>query len=46
MSSGKYDHYTKVSCCGFDKYPAEDERDKNRGLTEGFTEIISMVGVP
>ena len=46
MSSSKYDPETKISLCGFDKFPSENEDDNNRGLTEGFTEIISMAGVP
>lgn len=46
MSSSKYNRETKISLCGFDKFPSENEDDKNRGLTEGFTEIISMTGVP
>ena len=46
MASSKYDYKTKVSLCGFDTYPATKEEDKNRGLTEGFTEIIAMAGVP
>lgn len=46
MSSSKYNRETKISLCGFDKFPPENEDDKNRGLTEGFTEIISMTGVP
>lgn len=46
MSSSKYDSETKISLCGFDRFPPKNEDDKNRGLTEGFTEIISMAGVP
>lgn len=46
MASSRYDSDTKISLCGFDRFPAENEGDKNRGLTEGFTEIISMAGVP
>lgn len=46
MASSKYDDETKVSLCGFDRFPAETEEDRNRGITEGFTEIISMAGVP
>ena len=46
MASSYYDSQTGISCCGFDKHPAQDESDKNRGLTEGFTEVISMTGVP
>lgn len=46
MASSRYDSETKISLCGFDKFPAENENDKSRGLTEGFTEIISMAGVP
>lgn len=46
MSSSNYDVKTGNFLCGFDKFPPEKETDKNRGLTEGFTEIISMAGVP
>lgn len=46
MASSNYDKETGVSLCGFDRYPAEKEEDKNRGLTEGFTELVSMSGVP
>ena len=46
MASSNYNPENGDSLCGFDKFPAETEDDKNRGLTEGFTEIISMVGVP
>lgn len=46
MASSRYNPETKTTLCGFDKFPAENENDKNRGLTEGFTEIISMAGVP
>ena len=45
MASSRFDPETGVSLCGFDRFPAETEDDKNRGLTEGFTEIISMLGV-
>jgi len=46
MASSNYNYETNVSLCGFDVYPALYENDKNRGLTEGFTEIISMAGYP
>ncbi|MGN0973207.1 MAG: hypothetical protein ACI4OT_00535 [Bacilli bacterium] len=46
MASSKYDSETKISLCGFDIFPPSGEGDKNRGLTEGFTELISMAGVP
>jgi len=45
MASSKYDEKTAVALCGFDKYPTEIEKEKNRGLTEGFTESLSMAGV-
>ena len=45
MTSSIYDAETKISLCGFDGFPSENEDDKNRGLTEEFTEIISMAGV-
>jgi hypothetical protein len=46
MASSNYDKDSKISLCGFDTYPAKKVDDQNRGLTEGFTEIISMAGVP
>lgn len=46
MASSKYDPSTKVSLSGFDKYPPTTEEDKNRGLTEGMTEVIAKAGVP
>lgn len=46
MASTNYNKDTGVSLCGFDKYPPSEEEDKNRGLTEGFTEIITMTGIP
>ena len=46
VASSSYNAETGVALSGFDKYPPERETDKNRGLTEGFTEIISMAGVP
>lgn len=46
MASSNYDPDTTISLCGFDKYPPETEYDKNRGLTEGLTETLAMVGVP
>jgi len=46
MASSKFDSITETSLCGFDTFPSKTEEDKNRGLTEGFTEIIAMAGVP
>lgn len=46
MASSKFDSTTETSLCGFDTFPSKTEEDRNRGLTEGFTEIISMAGVP
>lgn len=46
MASTKYDEETDKSLCGFDSYPYRFESDKNRGLTEGMTEVIAMTGVP
>ena len=46
MASSNYDSETKTSLCGFDKFPPDNESEKNRGLTEGYTEILSMAGVP
>ena len=45
MASSNYNSVSGVSLCGFDKYPTNNENEKNRGLTEGFTEIISMAGL-
>ncbi|MEE3343691.1 MAG: hypothetical protein VZS44_06355 [Bacilli bacterium] len=42
MASSKYDKETDTFWCGFDKYPATSINDKNKGLTKGLTEIISM----
>lgn len=46
MASTNYNKHTLVSLCGFDRFPAESENDRNRGLTEGMTEVIAMAGVP
>lgn len=46
MASSRYDIDNKISFCGFDIYPANNQSDQNRGLTEGMTEIIAMAGVP
>lgn len=46
MASSRYNSETKTSLSGFDRFPSVKEDDKNRGLTEGFTELISMLGVP
>lgn len=46
MASSNYDSETKTSLCGFDKFPTDNESEKNRGLTKGYTEILSMAGVP
>lgn len=46
MASSSYNKETGVRLSGFDKFPPILLRDKNRGLTEGFTELIAMAGVP
>lgn len=46
MASSKFNPDTKVALCGFDTFPPGSNKEKNRGLTEGFTEIIAMAGVP
>lgn len=46
MASSNYNEETSISLCGFDKYPKEKDEAYNRGLTEGVTEVLSMVGVP
>lgn len=45
MASSNYDSVTSTALCGFDKYPPQKLEDQNRGLTEGFTEIITFTGV-
>ena len=45
MASSNYNYETDISLCGFDKYPTDDISEHNRGLTEGFTEIISSAGL-
>ena len=46
MSSSKYDSDTGIALCGFDTYPSDDIRKSNRGLTEGMTDCLAMIGVP
>ena len=46
MSSSNFNCNNSVSLCGFDVYPPTKIENQNRGLTEGFTELISMAGVP
>lgn len=46
MASSNYDKETKISLCGFNKYPSDDICDSNRGLTEGMTEVLACCGVP
>ena len=46
MASSYYNDEMGISYCGFDRYPAGSENEKNRGLTEGFTEIVAMAGIP
>ena len=46
MASSRFDSNEKVAYVGFDKYPTEEIEERNRGLTEGFTELIAMAGVP
>lgn len=42
MTSSKYDPENETLSCGFDNKPYKKESDKNRGLTEGFTELIAF----
>lgn len=44
MASSNYNSSTDISLCGFDVYPTDKEFEKNRGLTEGFTELIALIG--
>lgn len=46
MASSNYNCDTMISKCGFDTYPSTLEKERNRGLTEGMTEVIAMAGVP
>ena len=46
MASSKYFGEDKGFVCGFDKYPSTQGYEKNRGLTEGFTEFLSSACVP
>lgn len=46
MASSHYDKETGISLSGFDKYPANNIYDSNRGLTEGMTEVLSCCGIP
>lgn len=46
VASSKYNEDTKIAVSGFNTYPTNLESEKNLGLTEGMTEIISMFGIP
>ena len=46
MASSKYFGEGQGFVCGFDKYPATQSYEKNRGLTEGFTEFLAGACVP
>lgn len=46
MASSHYDRENGISLSGFDKYPADNIYDSNRGLTEGMTEVLSCCGIP
>jgi len=46
MASSHYDKETRISLSGFDKYPANNIYDSNRGLTEGMTEVLACCGIP
>lgn len=45
-ASSRYDQDTKISKSGFNTYPTNQESERNLGLTEGMTEVISMYGIP
>lgn len=46
MASSHYDNETAISLSGFDKYPANNIYESNRGLTEGMTEVLACRGIP
>lgn len=46
MASSKYDKSTGILLNGFETYPYKENKDRNKGLTEGYTEFIAMCGVP
>lgn len=46
MASSKYDKSTGILLNGFETYPYKENKDRNNGLTEGYTEFIAMCGVP
>ena len=46
LSSSNHNKKTGITLCGFDKFPAEKQEEENRGLTEGFTELIVFTGIP
>ena len=46
MASSKYFGEGRGFVCGFDKHPATNSYEKNRGLTEGFTEFLASACVP
>lgn len=43
MSSTSYDTETGIVLSGFDKFPTSDDEESNRGLTEGFTELLALI---
>lgn len=42
VASSEFDENSQVSFCGYDKFPASSEEDRNRGLTEGITDAIAL----
>lgn len=46
LSSSRFDKENNITLSGFDKYPTENIKEQNCGLTEGYTELIAMAGIP
>lgn len=46
MASVNYNSENDFVLSGFSRYPAEKENEKNVGLTEGLTEVLTFAGVP
>lgn len=45
-ASSNYDKNTGITLGGFCKYPLNDAKFTNRGLTEGMTEVLACYGIP
>lgn len=46
VASSNYDKNTGITLGGFCKYPLNDAKFTNRGLTEGMTEVLACCGIP